>query len=341
MHKSPTTTDLAKAAGVGIATVDRVINKRAPVNEETVQRVLEAAERIGFPRTGLIRKRAKDSAAGCRLAVILQKRSTRFYVDCASALNEAMKSNGHEYDSLEIIFLEELVPQMIIDQMRRLAERCDVLAVVAADHPLINQAIDQLALHGTPVIALISDLSAANRAGYIGLDNRKVGRTAAWMMSRLSRQSGKIGLMIGSHRYQNQEENEISFRAYMRESAPEFQVLETMISLEDIPLACATTEELLAQHPDLVGLYLAGGGIEGVLQALRDHPSRKLVTICHDLTDLTREALARGEVDVVLAHPLEQMAIRLLTTMKDTVVHKRRGLLQYTLPFLTYTATNA
>ncbi len=48
MAKRPTMTDLAKAAGVSIATVDRVINRRLPVNSYTTQRVVDAAEAIGF-----------------------------------------------------------------------------------------------------------------------------------------------------------------------------------------------------------------------------------------------------------------------------------------------------
>ena len=46
----PTTKDLAKAAGVSLATVDRVLNERANVSEQAVRKVHEAIERIGFVR---------------------------------------------------------------------------------------------------------------------------------------------------------------------------------------------------------------------------------------------------------------------------------------------------
>ena len=46
--KRPTITDVAKAAGVSVATVDRVLNGRLPVREETSRRVFEAAEKIGL-----------------------------------------------------------------------------------------------------------------------------------------------------------------------------------------------------------------------------------------------------------------------------------------------------
>ena len=46
----PTTKDLAKAAGVSLATVDRVLNDRPGVRERTVVKVHETIEKIGFVR---------------------------------------------------------------------------------------------------------------------------------------------------------------------------------------------------------------------------------------------------------------------------------------------------
>lgn len=43
-----TLSDIAREANVSVATVDRVLNKRAAVKESTRHRVLEAARRLGF-----------------------------------------------------------------------------------------------------------------------------------------------------------------------------------------------------------------------------------------------------------------------------------------------------
>ena len=53
----PTIADLAKMAGVSISTVDRVLNARKPVRRATAERVLQAAEQIGFYATGVIKQR--------------------------------------------------------------------------------------------------------------------------------------------------------------------------------------------------------------------------------------------------------------------------------------------
>ena len=41
-----TLNDVAQKAGVGIATVDRVVNGRAPVSKKTTERVLQAASAL-------------------------------------------------------------------------------------------------------------------------------------------------------------------------------------------------------------------------------------------------------------------------------------------------------
>ena len=46
----PTVNDLAKAAGVSLATIDRVLNSRPGVREQTIRRVNAAIEQIGYVR---------------------------------------------------------------------------------------------------------------------------------------------------------------------------------------------------------------------------------------------------------------------------------------------------
>lgn len=134
----------------------------------------------------------------------------------------------------------------------------------------------------------------------------------------------------------------MSFRSYFREYAQDFQVLETLVSLEDIHLAQAATLELLKQHPDLKGIYIAGGGIEGVIQALKEgNPPKGLVTVCLDLTSVTRQALIERRINMVLSHPQEWMASRLVDAMVSAIQDKAaRGSLQTILPFITYTPAN-
>ena len=78
MSKRPTISDLAEAAGVSVATVDRVLNGRLPVREATARRVYEAATATGYHAAGLIRQRMRQDLPEYRLGFLLLTRETVF-----------------------------------------------------------------------------------------------------------------------------------------------------------------------------------------------------------------------------------------------------------------------
>jgi LacI family transcriptional regulator len=322
----PTIADLARAAGVGVSTVDRVLNGRDPVRRPTAERVLAAAEQIGFHATGVIRQRLGADKPERTLGFILQQRSMPFYARLGDALAEATKASPLMRGRPKLDFLDDLTPDAVAERLAKLGKDVDAVALVAADHPKATQAIDRLHADGVPVFALISDLSAPNRAGYVGLDNWKVGRTAAWAVANLCREPGPVGIFVGSHRYRCQEACEMGLRSYFREHAPGFHLLEPRTSLEDVRYAYENTLDLLRRDPALVGLYVAGGGAEGVIQALQDDGAfARVVTVGLDLTDATRSALIDGVMRLVLSHPLRLLAETVVEAMARAVERGGQG----------------
>lgn len=313
----PTIADLALAAGVSVSTVDRVLNGRDPVRRPTAERVLAAAERIGFHGTGAIRQRLGADAPERKLAFVLQQRSVPFYALLGDALAEAARAaRGRP----RVVYLDDLAPESVAGRLLEAGEEADAVALVAADHPRVTGAIDQLHARGVPVLALVSDLSAPNRAGYVGLDNWKVGRTAAWAVANLRRRPGNVAILVGSHRYRCQEACEMGARSYFREHCPDLHLLAPRTSLEDDRYAHESTLDLLKRDPELVGLFVAGGGIGGVMGALRDEgAAERVVTVGLDLTDETRSGLIDGTVRLILSHPFRPLAEAAVAAMLRAV----------------------
>jgi LacI family transcriptional regulator len=331
--KRATIADLAEAAGVSVATVDRVLNRRLPVSETTAMRVAAAAEAIHYHAAGLLKQRLAE-APQRTFAFLLQKKHDEFYQALAAELVAAAKATRLARVKSQVVFIDELIPSLIAAKLRECGRSADALAVVAVDHPHVNEAIEQLAVKGKPVFTLLSDLSAPRRAGYIGVDNRKAGRTAAWAIARLARAPGKVAVLVGTHRYLGQELAEMSFRSYFREHAPEFQLLEPIVDLEDHRLAYAATLDLLKRSDGLAGIYLAGGGMKGMINALRDEQAGgKLIAVCNELLPFTRAALIDGIIDVVLATPLATLAARAVEAMaRATSGETSEGMRQIHLP---------
>jgi len=129
-----------------------------------------------------------------------------------------------------------------------------------------------------------------------------------------------VGIIVGSHRFLCQETAEISFRAYLRENAPEFAPLEPLVNLEEPRIAYAATQDMIATHPDLVGLYICGGGKEGVIAGARDEPrSRGLAIVCNELTAEARAGLIDGVLTAVISTPTALLADRAVSAMSGAI----------------------
>lgn len=305
----PTIKDLADKAGVSVATVNRVLAGTSKVRQATKAGVQRAAEEIGFYGLGTIQSRIAASRPKFRFGVLLLQPHRPFYQLVAQALQAAAASVTVADIDLRIEFLEDISAQNTAARAVELAKDCHAVCITSAVHPVVLHAIERIQSSGVHVFALITQLSATGKVHYIGLDNWKVGRTAAWTFAHVCKAPGKIGILMGNPRYRNQEMNEAGFRSYFREHEPEFALLEPISTFESAAAAQEMTEKLLEDQPDLAGLFISGGGISGALAALRSSGrSGDVVVVGYELMDITRAALLDGTMTLVISHPLQRIA---------------------------------
>src|SRR5688572_26349593 len=127
--------DIARAAGVSPATVDRVLNRRANVRAATAQRVIEAAAALAYlPRQALYEAlRPKPM----RLAFILPggtNRYLRILGDHISSENPALAPYNA---TCRCHFVEGFNPEALARALRHHGQRADGVAFMALEHPLV------------------------------------------------------------------------------------------------------------------------------------------------------------------------------------------------------------
>jgi LacI family transcriptional regulator len=308
--------DVADFAKLSVSTVNRALHEPNKVREETIRAVLAAAEAVGFYGVGAIKGRLKSARPTVRVGVLLLQRHRAFYRNLSQAIETAARTAPDHEVQLRIEYLDELSPQNVSDGLTSLARTSDVLGVVAAEHPIVSATIEALAEKNIKTFALVSQLTARCNVGYVGLDAWKVGRTAGWAFDNICKAPGKIGILVGNHRYRCQETNESGFRSYVREHPRGFELLEAVSTFETASIAREVTEQLLERHPDLTGLFVSGGGITGVAAALRDSGrAKEIVTVAYDLMDVTRAGLLDGTINFLISHPLQMLAHEAIAAM--------------------------
>ena len=316
MARRPTIKDIAHLAEVSVATVDRVLNGRHPVREETTRAVYDAAAALGFHATGLIHQRLMKGTPKYRLGFLLQRPNQSFYQFFGKALEVAAADTPNAHIIPQIEFLTSQRPAEVAEKLLAMSKKVQAIAVATIDHPTISEAVADLKARGVPVFALLSDIAPGIRHGYIGLNNRRAGRMAAWVIARTAKTPGRVAVCVGSHRFQGHELRETGFRSYFREYAADFTLLETLVNLEARRIAYEATLDLLKRYPDLVGLYIAGGGMEGTIKALREkNMADKIAVVCNELTPDSRSALSDNILTAVIGTPLANLSQELIALM--------------------------
>ena len=324
MTKAARIPDIARAAGVSTATVDRVLNQRAGVRNATVQRVMRAAVTLDYvPAPSEAQEAPAAPAPPMRLSFLLPAGNNRFIRMLGDMVGYAQEHFVPFNVRCRSEFIASFDAQELASALRRHGRRSDGIAVMALEHPAVREAVGELAERGVPVITLISDLSNSPRAAYIGLDNRAAGRTAGYLIGRFigAREAAKVALIAGSLSYRAHEEREAGFLHVIDELFRPLQVVGLREGQDDAEKNYRQTRALLEQHPDLAGIYNIGGASDGVARALKEAGrDQKVVLVGHGLTPDTRALLIDGSMDAVITQSPQTTlmnCVRIFTNLRD------------------------
>ncbi len=320
MSKAARIPDIAELAGVSTATVDRVLNRRPGVRRATVERVMQAAERLQYLPDAEVR--AALQPPPMQLVFLLPAGSNRFLRMLGDTIGYSQEHWTPYNVRCRVEFVEGFNPEVLAKALLRHGARADGIAFMALEHPLVRDAVDALAERGVHTVTLISDLSGARRAAYVGLDNRAAGRTAAYLIARfIGDRPAQVAMIAGSLSYRAHEEREMGFLYLFKESFPRIEVVGLREGHDDAGRNHALTRTLLDQYPDLAGIYNIGGASDGVGRALKETGrDQKVVFIGHGLSPDTRALLIDGTMDAVISqNPQGAMltCVRIFANLRD------------------------
>ena len=232
MANRPTIQDVAREAGLSTATVDRVLNGRENVREDTARKVYEAARLVGYHAAPLIGQRVQADLPRLRLGVVLHKERQAFYQSFKAEIERAVADATGLRASAVIEFAASQSPADFAALIDGMAGKVDAVAATAVTHPEVTEAVLRMNAKGIPCFALLNDFAQGVRQNYLGLNNMKIGRIAAHLIASTTHQPGKIAVFVGGYRWHWHELRETGFRSYFREYAPQFILLDTLVNLE-------------------------------------------------------------------------------------------------------------
>lgn len=316
----PTVHDIARAAGVSLATVDRVLNGRPGVRPQTVEKVQSAIRQIGYVRDMTAANLARQR--NYRFLFLLPDAKTQFMDALRTAIKQAA---AWPTDRTTVRLLD--APVHDSGAMTRLlagidANGLDGLAIMANETPAVRDTIANLKAQGLAVVALITDQPKSNRDDFVGIDNTSAGRTAATLLGRfIGPRPGKVIVVANTMLARDMVERRRGFDQVMADRFPHLVPLPSLEGRDDRALTHRFVAQSLSQCDDVVGLYCMGAGIRGVARAVAEAGcGDRTVLVAHELTPHTRSALASGALDAVITQNtghIARSALRILRARCD------------------------
>jgi LacI family transcriptional regulator len=309
--------EVAKAAGVSPATVDRVLNGRGGVRADKERRVLEWAHRLGLDRN--LQKRPLRMI---RVGVVMAPPTNPFYESLRQAFAKANRLYFPVNVQCSIHYLDILAPAATAALLRRVAATHDALVVVLAEHPSIAAALEDITAQ-RPVVTIVTDLPASGRLAYVGLDNRSAGRVAGDLMGRfLGPPGGDVLVVSGLHSMVALGDREMGFRAVLAERHPRCRLVGVVESREQHERVGELVADAFRAHPDIAGIYNTSGGNRGIADTLRRlGRAGETVLITHELSPERRALLREGVIDAIIDQNPE---LEVLTSVETLLHHLGR-----------------
>jgi len=317
----PTTKDLAREAGVSLATVDRVLNGRPGVRKATVEAVTSAIDRIGFIRNQSAANLARSRTY--RFEFLLPRRGDEFLasvIDRIAETRAALRADAVLVDHRRVLDND---PHQVSAALSLIEpDAVDGIAIMAPESPQVRDAMLRLQSRGVHVVQFVSGRHNQRPFDFVGVDNHAAGATAGRLIGRFtSGQTGKVLVISETMNALDSVERRLGFDAVLTADYPNLCALPSLETHGDPARTGQVIRNAYVSHGDIVAAYVLSSEARPALQAIAGHsdPSAQVI-IAHERTPFTEDQLRAGTLDAIIAQDpghLVRSAVRLLRARSD------------------------
>ncbi|MEO1113629.1 MAG: LacI family DNA-binding transcriptional regulator [Pseudomonadota bacterium] len=298
-HRFPVK-EIAVQSGLSTATVDRVLNERAHVSPQTRRRVQDAIAE-------LTRQESQLAARGRRFFIdIVAEAPVRFTRQIQQATEAVLADFKPAALRPRFTFAETMSAaetDAIVDRIQRRGSQG--LCLKARNTEDTRQAVRKLQGRGIPVVTVFTDLPDSDRLAYVGLNNQRAGRTAAYLMLKLLKDDDRTILTtLSQHSFQGEEDRFRAFRSELLRLRPELNLIDASGGGGLSPATALEVRDKLQGVEAIAGVYSMGGGNLAILRTLKEVGIEPGVFIAHDLDEDNLDLLRDEKLFLVLYHDL-------------------------------------
>lgn len=319
---SPTTKDLAIAANVSLATVDRVLNNRPNVSEKTKLKVQKAIKKIGFERNlaavNLIRNKPYI------FRFIFPQQGDQYLDELLREVHNAKETLRSYMTVVEISQQNMSDPHQIAKYLSSIdSNQVDGVALMAPESPPVRDALLRLHQRKVHVVQFLSGQETPEQLDFVGINNFAAGATAGRIIGRfLGNLTGSIMVIADTMKSMDSIERRLGFDDII---LSHFQTLSPLPSLEtygNTHKAQKIISNQIKYNDDIVAAYILSSEARLAVESLQKVLDlKKIVLVVHERTPFSETALKEEEIDAIIAQNpghVVRSALRILRARSES-----------------------
>jgi ribose transport system substrate-binding protein len=179
------------------------------------------------------------------------------------------------------------------------------IVLAPVDRKALVATVERAAAAGIPVSIFDSAIDTPKRITYVATNNEEGGRMAARRMGEVLQGKGKVGVIGFMPGSASTMEREHGFQDEIRTKFPGINLIGLQFAMADRAKAMAQTENILASHPDLAGLFADNeSSSAGAIQALKARNAKSVRMVAFDASEQLLAELRAGWIDsIVVQNP--------------------------------------
>ncbi|MBV2353869.1 sugar ABC transporter substrate-binding protein [Streptomyces sp. J2-1] len=248
------------------------------------------------------------------IGIDLPRSDSDFWNSYADYLRKDIKSDG--VDALPLSNSQNDVTKLVanVQVFRQTGAKAVVMA--PQDTGAIASTLDTLASAKIPVVSVDTRPDKGDVYMVVRADNRAYGTKACEFLGKQLGGKGKVAELQGALDSINGRDRSEAFAACMKQKFPAIKVFELPTDWKG-DVASAKLQSLLAQHPDLNGIYMQAGGVflqptlalleqKGLLKPPGD--KKHISIISNDGIPQELDAIRKGRIDATVSQPADLYA---------------------------------
>ncbi len=319
--KRVTVKDIANHLNLSLGTINKALNNKQGINEETRKKVMDAARQMGYRVNKVAQSMARNTF---RIGIVIPTIWEEHYKVIRMGIEQELdilsdyNVEGIYYDVGSIHVNEEWFAAL-----GKCAEEVQAVIICPPQNNVIEKAINELVQKGIFVLALESDIKRSKRQTCVQANHLCVGELAAEMADYILKKGQTAAVFVGNKDMTNHSDKATAFCAAAKEYG--FEVAGVFETHDDPAVAKRLTEKLIRENEEIGVIFSTTGNYEAVCEYIEENKLSDVYVIGMDIYPFTKRYFENGIVRCVIYQAREEQGRKAVRLVYDACMEQKEA----------------